>query len=185
MNKHEIKRLEPGLTHTLQLSVKDFLRECVVDIDRARNAVKVLRAPSFRYKILNYGIPKLQLDVVNRWNSTYNMLKCLLGLKEFCLTHLSSSDQLSNNQWITIENIVSVLQPVHELTLKLQKSQLVLGDFYKILMGLIFKLKTIDTPDKSRQSILLENDTIYAAFFLDPRFRCLLTSTKNKLQKNI
>lgn len=34
--------------HTLQLSVKDFLRDCMTDINRARNTVKVLRAPSFR-----------------------------------------------------------------------------------------------------------------------------------------
>lgn len=136
-------------------------------------------------------MPKPQLDVVTRWSSTYNMLKRLLGLKEFCISNLSGSENLKSSEWVLIENLVVVLEPVHELTLKLQRSQLILGDFYKFWMELIFKLKNVNTEHskkllaniESRQSNLLENDTMYAALFLDPRFRRLLSSTKKEAAK--
>lgn len=93
-----------------------------------------------------------------------------------------ASDQLKAHEWVSIESIVSVLATVHVLTL---------GDFYKYWLELIFQLKNINNDIdkkilaniKSRQIMLLENDTIYAALFLDPRFRRLLTRHKKDAAK--
>lgn len=136
-------------------------------------------------------MPKPQLDVVTRWGSSFIMLKRLLQLKDFCLNNISTTEQLSSNEWLLIANILEVLEPVNELTLKLQTSQLILGDFYKFCMGLNFTLKEIksDISNKllssieSRQESLLENDTMYAAIFLDPRFRRPLSGVKQDAAK--
>lgn len=145
----------------------------------------------FRYKIKCLDIAKPQLDVATRWSSTYIMLKGLLKLKEFCMEHLTTPKQLQVTEWVEIENVVSVLAPVYSVTLKLQASQLLLGDFYKIWLDLTFQLKDINSDIstkllkyiESRQIKLLENDTMYAALFLDPRLRRTLSTEKCEAAK--
>lgn len=120
------------------------------------------------------------------------MLKRLLDLKEFCCEHLPSSEQLQIHEWTELEQILQALQPVNTLTLNLQKSNLLFGDFYKNWLELIFTLKGLNTEMtrqlldhvEKRQTKLLECDTVYAALFLDPRFRGVLSHDKIKSAKN-
>lgn len=131
-------------------------------------------------------MPKPQLDVPTRWSSTFTMLKSVLKLKDFCLDNEAVSKQLNSEEWMEIETIISVLTPVHILTLSLQRSQLLLGDFYKAWLEMMFELESNTTEIskilveciKSRQSQLMENDTMYSALFLDPRFRRVLSKEK-------
>lgn len=114
------------------------------------------------------------MDVIRRWGSTYIMLKRLIGKKDFCFANIPIADQLSHNDWKALENIVVVLEPANELTLKLQTKQLLIGVFYIIWMKLCLTLKDLD-PEiginllncaEFRQTCLFENN-----IYLDPRFR--------------
>uniref|UniRef100_A0A034WXN7 Zinc finger BED domain-containing protein 4 n=1 Tax=Bactrocera dorsalis TaxID=27457 RepID=A0A034WXN7_BACDO len=186
--------------HTLQLAVKDYLDNLNTNVvNKSRNCVKYLRTPAYRHSIKSSQTLKPILDVPTRWSSTYNMLKRLLHLKEFCCENLPLSEQLQRHEWAELENIMKALQPVNTLTLKLQKSNLrvLFGDFYKNWLELIFTLKDFNTEMtrqlldhiEKRQTKLLEWDTMYAALFLDPRFKRVLSnekinSAKNHLKKN-
>lgn len=72
------------------------------------------------------------------------MLKRLLHLKEFC-ENLPLSEQLQRHEWAELEKIMQALQPVNTLTLQLQKSNLLFGEFYKNWLALIFTLKDFNT----------------------------------------
>lgn len=47
------------------------------------------------------------------------MLSRLLELKNFCINNISETEQLNAKEWLEIENLVAVLEPVNALTLKL------------------------------------------------------------------
>lgn len=145
----------------------------------------------YRYRLIGLDLPKPQLDVVTRWGSTYIMLQRLLQFKEFCQNNISAADQLNTNEWVAITNVVSVLELANNLTQKLQTAQLILGDFYKCWMELVFNLRSLnsDIANKllskieARQESLLENETIYSALYLDPRFRRSLNNVKKEAAK--
>lgn len=98
----------------------------------------------FKIFFANFELKKPRLDVCTRWNSTYDMLKRLLQYKKFCNDNLETS-HLSEEEWITIQDIVKILNPVYETTMKLQESQLLLGDFYKLWLTLKLQVKTINS----------------------------------------
>lgn len=135
------------------------------------------------------GLRKPQLDVVTRWSSTFTMLRTVLDYKDFCQQNFTL---LTTEEWVTIESIVSVLSPIHTLTLKLQACQLLLGDFYKYWLEMTLHLKNQNHELSSkllncielRQTELVDNETMNAALFLDPRFRRLLSREKMQSAKN-
>lgn len=142
------------------------------------------------YEIQHLKLPKPIIDVTTRWSSSFNMLKRLLELRDFIAGNVQT-EHLSVHDWGAITSIVSVLAPVHTLTLKLQNCQLLLGDFYKFWLELSFLLKNINSDNsrkvltliESRQIGLLENETMYAALYLDPRFTRLLNTEKKNSRK--
>lgn len=143
----------------------------------------------YRYQLEQNNLRKPPIDVATRWGSTYKMLKGLMELRDFCADNwrtIGSSKELREEDWNAIGDVVNVLAPLHELTLKLQKSQLLLGDFYKHWLELICQMEDLNS-DMSKKVIhylrirekgLLEHDTMYAALFLDPRFRRLISVEK-------
>lgn len=128
------------------------------------------------------GTPSL--DVPTRWNSTFTMLDKLLKFKEICNVHLNRP--LLDEEWDKLNDLLVILSPLNETTLKLQCEQLVMGDSYKAWFELKVKLELLDTEASSsvlnciqtREPHLLNADVLNAAIFLDPRFRRLLTSNK-------
>lgn len=121
------------------------------------------------------------------------MLKRLLQYKDFCKENLEASF-LAEENWITIQNIVTVLAPVYAATIQLQESQLLFGDFYKLWVNLKIQITIINTSASEnllkfleiREFQILNNDIINAATFLDPRLKCLLSSEqKSKAKKHL
>lgn len=110
------------------------------------------------------------------------MLKRLLQYEDFCKEHVKKSN-LTKVEWITIHNIVKILNPVYTATIQLQESQLLLGNFYKLLLNLKCQLKKMRTNAaenllnymQQRESTILDNDIVNAAIFLDPRLKHLLS----------
>jgi len=121
------------------------------------------------------------------------MLQRLLQYKEFCNDNLEES-QLSEEDWTTIQDIIKVLNPVYKATITLQRSQLLLGDFYKLWLNLKLQVKTINSSAakvllhclEARESKILNNEAVNAAIFLDPRLKRLLScEQKAKAKKHL
>lgn len=141
-----------------------------------------------RFSLQLFKLKKSTLDVVTRWNSTFEILKGLLCYQQFCDDNLGPFS-LPEEDWNRIINIVKVLRPVHATTMELQRSQLLLGDFYKLWLNikLQMKLNRIDIANtlmkcvQARESQILQNDPLCAAIYLDPRLKRLL-KTEEKAQ---
>lgn len=125
------------------------------------------------------------LDVHTRWNSTYNMLQKLIPFKQFlkdqCITPC-----LSDDDWKILEDLVKHLKPIYDTTLKFQSEQLYLGDFFITWITLkltieSFKNTTILKFLKKREEALLNNPTVLAAIFLDPRIRRIIIKNPDKM----
>ena len=70
-----------------------------------------------------FNVKKPPLDVVTRWNSTFDMLESLNALKQFCsdLAPTNKDLHLNDNIWEKIQNICNALKPAKNFTLLLEK----------------------------------------------------------------
>lgn len=134
----------------------------------------------FQFQKLNQPI----LDVATRWNSTYNMLKRLLDLKEFCdqIADTNTDVYLSDNVWDGIKMICDALEPINDATIIIQRQDLTIGDFYGAwlkcrsrieLLDSTFSKKLLDNM-KTRELKLLKNTVFLTVVFMDPRYAFLL-----------
>lgn len=136
----------------------------------------------YSFQIQHLNLKKPLLDVCTRWNSTYVMLKGLLEYKDYCNNNVGILS-LSEEEWKKIHDIVEALGPVYAATIKLQGSQLLLGDFYKLWIQLKIEVEQINSSAaknllnclKVRERLILNNDIVNAAVFLDPRLKLLLS----------
>lgn len=173
--------------HTLQLAVNDVIRkDCEVQniISQARTLCKVLRTPIFTQLTSHLKLPKPTLDVPTRWNSSLSMLESLIKYKNFYLAHENLHKKLifTSKDWKFIEEIIETLEPMKEITMKLQDSQLLMGDFCKnfIQLKLVLQNKQnklarkIEAAICAREEALIMNDTAVSAMYLDPRISRLL-----------
>lgn len=176
--------------HTLQLAIKDSIKKADLNnfISDARELVKKLRIPSLISKFKDSNVKRPVLDCTTRWNSTYNMLKTLLQCKNLCsiLAENNLEYYLPENKWIDVNLIVDTLQPLTEATLKLQSEQLTLSDFFGIWLESKIKIQNLKNFFADilyeqlckRETVLLQNECVLGAVYLDPRFQILLSSSQ-------
>lgn len=147
----------------------------------------------FRYSLEILKLRKPTLDVCTRWNATYDMLKGLLLYQRFCNENLGKSS-LTKDEWIKIQNIVTVLTPIYTATIQLQESQLLLTDFYKLWLNLKMEIESTKTSTAEtlldclqlREDQILHNEILNAAIFLDPRIKRLLSrEQKDRAKKHL
>lgn len=89
----------------------------------------------------------------------------------------------NNHDWEFAENFIKVFTPVDMITDLLKLEQFIMGDFYLKFLEMKLKVNQMNTPlanslklaIEKQQSSLLENDSILAALYLDPRIHCSLT----------
>lgn len=106
------------------------LRQCTEKLIEVRTVVKRLRANLFRFHFSKSGIHKPFLDVLTRWMSTYEMMKCVVDQKEFILDliKIDPTFVISTDQWSFMDQFEEAFSPLQEATTKLQYEQLVIGD---------------------------------------------------------
>ena len=169
--------------HTLQLAVKDFLKMQNVNsfIIEAKSIVKELRLPRNIKYLKRIGSKQAIKDCPTRWSSTRNMLSRLLELKEHC------SDMTNNESLFEeLHLITEALEPVHSLNIKLQREILLPGDFYSDWVKCKLKLGSLKhsyatllmSTMNDRENMILSNDALLAAVYLDPRYKSLITGSK-------
>lgn len=159
--------------HTLQLCVLYSLKTQTIQnqIIRARSAVKKLRTPN----VLKYIKPlKPFIDIPTRWNSTYDMLKSLINLKDFYYDHTDIIElNISAYDWDCFSKIVTSLEPAKVATIKLQDHKITLGDFYDIWMQCLAETKKINSTIanalcvamETRETVLLQNEVFSSGMF--------------------
>lgn len=174
--------------HTLHLCVRDVLEVAGIKekLDRCRRIVKKLRTPSYLSILKNGSFKKPVLDCPTRWNSSYEMLKRLLELKEVVTSFIckNAEMQLTEKDWEFVNDFVETFAPVCSATLKLQAEQLCFSEFYMVIMDTLIKLEKMPGNEmrntfvcalNARKINIFSNDLLKAAIFLDPRIKVCLS----------
>jgi len=95
------------------------------------------------------GLPQLKLkqDAVTRWNSTYDMLKRIISIKDAVISTLailqSSIQVLTPAEWEVVEKSVDVLQIFHEVTEEISSEKTV--SISKVIVLVSSMFNTVET----------------------------------------
>lgn len=176
--------------HTIQLAAYDVIKTIGVQVDECRKIVKTLRTMIRNENKDNLCMPPL--DNVTRWNSTFNMLKALEGLKEYIEN--VSEPNIGEVDWNFVTGFLNAFRPLTECTIKFQSEQYIVGDFYRDWLFCEVELEELQTGGNvyaaqlstamnSRKQNLLSADSFVAAIYLDARFNFAGTPFLTEEQK--
>lgn len=187
-------------------------------IDRARELVKKLRTPTLRSSLEKSGHRMPLIDVSTRWSSIHTMvrgfetikslelklissnfifqLERLLEHEQFCRNLSESTIRamklkdilLTDDEWLSIADIVNVLHIFSVKTKVLQTQTMCLSDFYGHWLTIRLSLRKFPTEFGqsllkfmlARESALLDNVVMAANVYLDPRFQKLLSKQRKE-----
>ncbi|XP_065320689.1 uncharacterized protein LOC135928222 [Gordionus sp. m RMFG-2023] len=167
--------------HTIQLAVNMFIKKYLkLDLEKIRIIIKLIKSHKYKRLFIMDKVSKPTLDIITRWNSTYLMMKNLMDNKTFYtkMGELYPETFISFDLWDIILLGTSVLFPLYKFTMKLQKSNIVIGDFFASWLECKMELEEMDNNlSKSmleclniRESYLFQNDAFRSAIYMDPRF---------------
>lgn len=100
-----------------------------------------------------------------------------MKLKPFCDTN--TYELLTETEWNTIQNIITILGPFNKYSKKLQSETASLSDFFGYWTMLRIKVskandelsKNLLTQMDKYHDLLMKNPTLIAAVYLDPRYQ--------------
>lgn len=136
--------------HKLQLAINGFLFKDERNSALSSLAHKLaarLRTQVMRLLVkaadLNYAV----LSQKTRWNSTYDMLVSLLGLRAFCVEKSATLPglNLSAARWNAIKGICATLKPMADLTTQLQFEDLDVTQMVGYWKSAMFTLQRLNT----------------------------------------
>lgn len=125
--------------HTLQLAVHDALKEIKknnnTNLEIVRNVVKNLKSSTYSEPMHRLKIKSPSVDVCTRWNSSFVMVHKLLSIKndiQRLYEYVEDGDldgiTLTENDWEFISMFHEAFLPCYQLTLKLQDSNISMGN---------------------------------------------------------
>ena len=120
------------------------------------------------------------------------MLERLLELKPALMDIVHPNASLSDAQWNEVKQLEGLLRHPFLATKKLQEADLTPGSFFKEWKKLIFKFSQIGgiladamrTSMERREKVLLENNVLLAAVFVDPMYRVTLNDEERAKGKS-
>lgn len=195
--------------HTLQLAIEHALKNCKESqavLTKVRAAVNLLRSPTSRRMLAKEKLSVPTLDNTTRWNTKHSMLVSLQKLKDF-VTHEDYVGPAVDVSWDAVAKLIAALEPVKEATIKLQKEQLLLGDFIFVWLSCKEKLSKegstlaaaiFEEMDKMSAEVLyrsgprtgsehwpslMDHPVILAAVFMDPRIFTYLSASQVEVAK--
>lgn len=180
--------------HTLQLAVRDGLtqRHASNIIAKIRQVAVAARTSKLDAILKRRAGKGALLDQATRWGSTYLMVKRLLELKDTLVDMANPSVALTENQWQQVKELEMLLALPFIATKNLQGADLSPGEFLKEWKGLIFKLSKVGgliadeivESMKRRERLLLGNEILLAAAYVDPNCRIMLNDEQCNTAKN-
>lgn len=175
--------------HTIQLAAYDVIGVLQSQINDVRDVAKKIRT---NLRTGNRDISLPCLDNSTRWNSTYDMITSILGLKDY-INDLDDCTNISID-WTFVERFATAFKPLAECTTHMQKEQYVIGDFFRDWLKCELDLNEIMNSNKYandlhhamglRKCKLLQHDAFVAALYVDPRFNFQGTPLLTINQKN-
>ncbi|XP_077155210.1 E3 SUMO-protein ligase ZBED1-like [Ranitomeya variabilis] len=126
----------PCLAHTLNLIVKDSLKEIKPTVDKVKSIVEFFhKSTTATMKLKStqqqMGMPELRpkQDCVTRWNSTFHMLKRVLESKDAIISTLAIMNApveiLSQEEWEVVREACIILEPFDQVTVEISSESYV------------------------------------------------------------
>ncbi|KAM4018767.1 LOW QUALITY PROTEIN: uncharacterized protein ACNLHF_008010 [Anomaloglossus baeobatrachus] len=172
------------VVHTLQLAIRDSLQEghAAALIGKVRKLATVARTPKVDSILKRRAGKGAIIDQATRWGSTYLMIQRLVELKTFLVDMANPQLTPNESQWNQVTELEKLLEHPFTVTKKLQAEDLTPGIFLKQWKNLMFHLSQrggliasgIATSMKRREELLLQNNILLAAVYVDPVHQILL-----------
>ncbi|KAJ8315996.1 hypothetical protein KUTeg_006010 [Tegillarca granosa] len=173
--------------HSLQLFVKDGLKECSTHlktiVNKASQIVNHVRK-SVNASDLLEDCNRLQAANVTRWNSQLHMLRSVLNVPEDKLNKIDYKVKLSSYERKLLQELCNILEPFEKATLLVQSENsasaslaipVTCGLKHQICqISIDYSSKMISTLKHSihsRLSVYENDDSFTIAAILDPRFK--------------
>ncbi|KAM4053246.1 LOW QUALITY PROTEIN: uncharacterized protein ACNLHF_005976 [Anomaloglossus baeobatrachus] len=170
------------VVHTLQLAIRDRLQEghAAALIGKVRKLATVARTPKVDSILKRRAGKGAIIDQATRWE--YLMIQRLVELKTFLVDMANPQLTLNESQWNQVTELEKLLEHPFTVTKKLQAEDLTPGIFLKEWKNLMFRLSQrggliasgIATSMKRREELLLQNNILLEAVYVDPMHRILL-----------
>ncbi|XP_041722424.2 zinc finger BED domain-containing protein 4-like [Coregonus clupeaformis] len=201
----------PCLAHTLNLVVRDALKVIKTTVDKVKAVVEffhksTVAAQKLKSTQRQMGIPELRpkQECATRWNSTFDMLKRMLEIKDAIISTLAlinaSIEPLSQEEWELVKEVCAVLQPFQEVTVEISADSYVTASKMLLLCkGLqlvtaenqwtvtVQKVKELVAALCSamdRKFLRMEYNTVLSeTTLLDPRFKKLAFSDRRAVDE--
>jgi hypothetical protein len=180
----------------MQLAVTTFLEvKSISDLlDLADTIAKALRCPTMRKRIDEKKLNHAKLRNKTRWSSAFDQIQSIINLKNLCKEYEDVLPDLkcSEENWMRLQELVKVLTPVRDLTIRLQGEQLVGGEAFAYLKSCLILVQAVSNELseifypilKKRADKLMSEPSILASVFFDPRYSCLLEPTQQQIATN-
>ena len=158
--------------HTVQLAIYDSLAPYQRELEHIKAVALQIRNTIVGDNLTHTLLPNWN---ATRWGSLYRMIVGLLKVETIF------GDFMEESLWKLCKELSSALEPLEELSTKMQKEQYVFGDFFLDVMICQVKLERLVTSHpfrdqlqeclKSRKEEILEGNLPFlAAVYLDSRF---------------
>ncbi len=178
--------------HTLQIAINSFLKNASFPLKKLKEGVKILRQSKYRQILKEKSIAVPPLENLTRWGSFYLMLSGFLKCKEIIIEYSQFDECLKINEsdFKTLFSISEVLEECYNSTIKMQRKNFPLTDFFHVFKRLEVRLLELQNINPFAQELLnvllskcnnlLSSESMIAAIYLDPRFHFLLSDEQKK-----
>lgn len=190
--------LDSNVIDTYEQHIKNLVSKCKKIVSSFRHSYLLTESLKEKQKLLNFkNKTKLVQDVPTRWNSTYDMLNSIrknktaleLIVQESGENSILKTNYPTQHDFIIIDELLSMLQPLKELTLELSCYNFTsCSIIYPSIIGLISFLKKLNVTSSEikhlKQKLILSIETRFehilygplkeifiSLTFLDIRFR--------------
>jgi len=197
--------------HSINLVVQHSLENISVIVAKVKKIVEFFKRSSNALVKLNstqtqMGLTTLKLkqDCVTRWNSTFDMLKRIVSIKDAVISTLAVLQTdivvLTPAEWDVVEKAIEVLQIFNEVTIEVSSEKTVSVSKVIVLVSSMFQTMETYVNDMSlpyevnqmavslknhlrkRFSEIEESEIIAQASILDPRFKKYGFMSDNKFK---
>lgn len=187
------------VAHIVQLAIETFLKGKEVSklVSFARELAKYLRTPTMVGLLRRSHQKMALLPNDTRWSGVFTTVDRLIELKPFCTEHIVYYPELevTSAKWKKFEQIRDILQPFKELTVLLQRPQLMVPDFVEKWYKIQSKLRKPVTPNPfckrmlkaiaTREKQIFKSKIIMCSMFFDKKFNALLNENQKQESREL